>query len=159
MKNLFRATAAVKSSCMSMVLYLELMEKVRSGHDAGRVTSQQLARYFLFYLLSVVILMNTSSTGFLQLLPVCRNLRDLSKYSWGTAAFAHMYTSLDTACRGGSWICSIMFALDVSVIHYFFDYFIFKRSDSFLLGRFEVMSLGCFLIPLLRFESGLSRLP
>ena len=119
MKDFFGATTTVKSSCMSMVLYLELMEKVRSGHDAGRVTSQQLARYFLFYLLSVVIFLNASSTGFLQLLPICRNLRDLSKYCWGTAAFAYMYTSLDTACRGGSWICSIMLALDVSVIPYF----------------------------------------
>ena len=135
------------------------MDKVKSGHDVGRVTSEQWARYFLFYLLSAVIFLNASSTGFLQLLPILKNLRDLSKYSWGTAAFAHMYTSLDTACRGGSRVCSFMFALDVSVIHYFFYYFIFKRSDSFLLGRFEVMSLGCFPIPLLRFESGFSHLP
>ena len=80
------------------------MDKVRLWHDTGRVTSEQLARLFLFYLISVVIFLNASSTGFLQLLPILRNLRDLPKYSWGIAAFTHMYTSLDTACIGGSWI-------------------------------------------------------
>ena len=96
------------------------MDKVRSGHDVGHVTSQQLARYFLFYLLSAIIFLNDSSTGFLQLLPVLRNLRDLSKYSWGTAAFAHTYTGLDAACSGGSWNCSCVFVLDVSVLPYCF---------------------------------------
>ena len=57
----------------------------------------------------LVVFLNASGTGFLQLLPVLRNLRDMSKYSWGTTAFTHMYTDLDTACRGGSWICSYFF--------------------------------------------------
>ena len=102
------------------------MGKVRSGHDAGRVTSEQWARYFLFYLLSAVIFLNASSTGFLQMLPILRNLRDLSKYSWVTIAFAHTYTGLDTACRGGSRICSCLFMLDVSVIPYFFGLLYFQ---------------------------------
>ena len=37
--------------------------KVRSGHDVGHVNSEQLARYFLFSLLSIVIFRNTSSIG------------------------------------------------------------------------------------------------
>ena len=126
MKDLFRATAVVKSSCVSLVCYSQLVDKVRSGHNAGHVTSQQLARYFLFYLLSAIIFLNDSSTGFLQLLPVLRNLRDLSKYSSGTTAFAHTYTGLDTAYSGGSRNCSCVFVLDVSVIPYCFGLLYFQ---------------------------------
>ena len=65
MKDLFRATAVVKSSCISLVCYSQLVDKVRSGHNAGHVTSELLARCFLFYLLSVVIFLNASGIGFL----------------------------------------------------------------------------------------------
>ena len=96
------------------------MDKVRSGHDASHVTSQQLAQYLFFYLLSAIIFLNDSRTGLLQLLPILRNLRDLSKYSWGAVAFSHTYTGLDTACSRGSGNCSCVFVLDVSVIPYCF---------------------------------------
>ena len=40
LKDLFRATAIVKFGCTSLVRDTELMEKVRSGNDASRVTSK-----------------------------------------------------------------------------------------------------------------------
>ena len=75
------------------------MVKVRSAYDTGRVSLEQLARDFLFYLINAVIFQNASGTGYLQLLPVLRNLRDLPRYSWGIATFSHIYFSLDVACR------------------------------------------------------------
>ena len=51
------------------------MEKVRLEHDVGHFSLEQLAMCFLFYLLSVVIFLNASSTVFLQLLPVLMDLR------------------------------------------------------------------------------------
>ena len=39
LKDLFRATGIVKYGCVSLVRYTKLMNKVRSGHNVGRVTS------------------------------------------------------------------------------------------------------------------------
>ena len=73
------------------------MDKVRSVYDAGRVSSEQLASCFLFYLISAVIFPNASGTGYLQLLPILKNLIDLPRYSWGTITLSHMYSGLDVA--------------------------------------------------------------
>ena len=73
--------APVKSNCPSLIRYTHLMEKVRLEHDTSRVSSEQLARCFLFYLLSIVIFSDASGTGFMQLLPILRDLRSLPKYS------------------------------------------------------------------------------
>ena len=40
LKDLFGATAVVKSSYVSLVQYTELVDKVRLGHDVGHVTSK-----------------------------------------------------------------------------------------------------------------------
>ena len=116
MKDLFEVTAFVKSGCCSLIWYTQRVDKVRLEHDADRVSLEQLARCFLFYLISAVIFLNASSTDYLQLLVFLKNLRDLSKYSWGVTAFSHIYFGFDVACRGGSQICSYLFMLDVSVI-------------------------------------------
>ena len=138
--------APMKSGCSSLIRYTHLVEKVRVEHDTGHVSLEQLARCFLFYLLSVFIFLNASGIGFLQLLPILRDLRSLPKYSWGTIAFAHIYSSLDRACRGHSRIFSCLFVLDVSVISPFLDCLIyFGCSESFLLDRFGPTSSGCFL--------------
>ena len=75
----------VKSDCS------QLVDKVRSRYDSDCVSLEQLARCFLFYLLSAIIFLNALGTGFLRLLPVLRDLRSLPKYSLGTTAFAFMY--------------------------------------------------------------------
>ena len=116
LKDLLGVITSVKSGCSTLLRYTQLVDKVRLGYDSGCVSSEQLARCFLFYLLSAVIFPNASGTGYLRLLPVLRDLRSLSRYSWGTAAFAYMYSGLDFACRGHSQICSYLFVLDVSVI-------------------------------------------
>ena len=71
----------MKSGCSSLIRYTHLMEKVRAEDDIGRINSEQLARCFLFYLLSDVIFPNALGIGFVQLLPIWRDLRSLSKYS------------------------------------------------------------------------------
>ena len=43
LKDLFGATASVKSDYSSLVLYTQLVDKVRSGYDAGCVSLEQLA--------------------------------------------------------------------------------------------------------------------
>ena len=97
LKDLFRAIATVKSGCVSLVRYTQLVDKVRLADDAGHISSEQLARCFLFYLFSAIIFPNASGTGYLQLLPVLKNLRDMLRYSWGTTALCHMYSGLDMA--------------------------------------------------------------
>ena len=114
----FGVVASVKSGSSSLLRYTQLVDRARSGYDAGDVSAEQLARCFLFYLLSAVIFPNASGTGFLKLLPVLKDLRSLSRYSWGTVAFAYMYSGLNLACRGRSRIYSCLFVLDVSVIFY-----------------------------------------
>ena len=76
---------------------MQLVDKVRSAYDASCLISKQLARCFLFYLISAVIFPNASGTSYLQLLPVLKNLRDMLRYSWGTTALCHMYSGLDMA--------------------------------------------------------------
>ena len=117
--DLFGVVASVKSGSSTLLWYTQLVDRVRSGYDAGCVSSEHLARCFLFYLLSAVIFSNASGTRFLKLLPVLKDLRSLSRYNWGTATFAYMYSGLDLACRGHSRICSCLFVLDVSVIFFF----------------------------------------
>ena len=63
MKDIFGVTISVKLGCSSLIRYIELMAKVRSGHDAGLVNSEQLALCFLFYFLSVVVFSNASGTS------------------------------------------------------------------------------------------------
>ena len=61
-----------------------------------------------------------------------------------------MYYGLDMACRWHSSICSYLFVLDVSAISPFLDCLIyFGYSNSFLLDRLGLMSLGCYLAHLL----------
>ena len=68
------------------------------------------------------------------------------KYSWGTAAFAYMYSSLDLACRGHSQICSCLFVLDVSVISCLLVLSIlFSKILTLSFDRFGLMSSGYFL--------------
>ena len=81
LKDLFGVTISIKSDFSSLIRYTQLVDKVRLEHDVGRVSSEQLAQCFLFYLISVIIFPNASGTDYLQLLPVLRNLRDLSRYS------------------------------------------------------------------------------
>ena len=65
LKDLFRATGIVKYGCVSLVRYMQLVDKVKSAYDAGCVSSEQLARCFLFYLISAVIFLNALDTGYL----------------------------------------------------------------------------------------------
>ena len=116
LKDQFGVATSVKSSCSSLIQYMQLVDKITSEHDAGRISSEQLALCVLFYHVSVVIFPNASRTDYLQLLPILRNFRDFPKYYWDAAAFSHMYSSLDVACRGVSRICSCLFVLDVSAI-------------------------------------------
>ena len=142
----------MNSDCSTLLRYTQLVDKVRSGYDASCISLEQLARCFLFYLLSAVIFPNASGIGYLRFLPVLRDLRSLSRYSWGTAAFAYMYSGLDLACRGCSRIYSCLFMLDVSVIFSSgLDHFIFGGPDSFF-DRFGLMSSGYFLTLLLSFH-------
>ena len=130
LKDLFGAVASVKSGSSTLLRYTQLVNRVRSGYDVGCVSSEQLARCFLFYLLSAVIFPNASGTGYLRLLPILRDLRSLSRYSWGTIAFAYMYSGLDLACRGRSRICSCLFVLDVSVISCLLVLTVFRSRRS-----------------------------
>ena len=130
LKDLFRVVASVNSDCSTLLRYTQLVDKVRSGHDSGCVSLEQLARCFLLYLLSTVIFSNASGTSFLRLLPILRDLRSLPKYSWGTIAFAYMYSGLDLACRGRSRICSCLFVLDVSVISCLLVLTVFRSRRS-----------------------------
>ena len=40
LRDLFGATTSVKFDCSSLVRYTQLMDKVMSGYDAGRVSSE-----------------------------------------------------------------------------------------------------------------------
>ena len=40
LRDLFRATAFMKSSCVSFVRYTQLVDKVRSAYNAGHVSSK-----------------------------------------------------------------------------------------------------------------------
>ena len=44
LKDLFRVVASVKSGCSTLLWYTQLVDKVRSGYDSGRVSSEKLAR-------------------------------------------------------------------------------------------------------------------
>ena len=81
LRDSFGVTAPVKSGFSSLIRYTHLMEKVRLEHSTGRISSEQLARYFLFNIFSAVIFSNALGIDFLQLLPILRDLRSLSKYS------------------------------------------------------------------------------
>ena len=80
-KDLFRIVALMKSGCSYLARHIEFIFGVISKYDIGDVSSEQLARCFLFYLLSVIIFLNASRTSFLQLLPVLKYLKKLPKYS------------------------------------------------------------------------------
>ena len=40
LNDLFRATTSVKYGCFLLVWYMQLVDKVRSAYDAGRVSSE-----------------------------------------------------------------------------------------------------------------------
>ena len=40
LKDLFGATASVKSGCVSLVRYIQLVDKVRSAYNVGHVSSE-----------------------------------------------------------------------------------------------------------------------
>ena len=80
LKGLFGVTVFVKSGYFSLIRYTKLVTKVRSGYNAGNVSLEKLSRCFLFYLLSAIIFLYASGSGYLQLLLVLRNLKDLLKY-------------------------------------------------------------------------------
>ena len=65
LRDSFGIMAFVKSCYSSLIRYTHMMEKVRAEHDTGHFSSEQLAKCFLFYLLSAVIFPNASGIGFL----------------------------------------------------------------------------------------------
>ena len=94
---LFRVVTSVNSYCSTLLWYTQLVDKVRSGYAAGRLSSKKLARFFLFYLLSVVVFSNALGTGYQNFFPILMILRDSSGNSWGASTFSHVYSSLDIA--------------------------------------------------------------
>ena len=65
LRDSFGVMTPMKSGCSFLIRYTHLVEKVRAEHDTGHFSSEQLAKCFLFYLLSAVIFPNASGIGFL----------------------------------------------------------------------------------------------
>ena len=65
LRDSFGVMTPMKFGCSSLIRYTHLVEKVRLEHDTGSVSLEQLARCFLFYLFSAIILANASGTFFL----------------------------------------------------------------------------------------------
>ena len=67
LRDSFGIMAPVMSYFSSLIRYTHLVEKVRAENDTGHVSSEQLGRCFLFYLLRIVIFLNPLGIVFLQL--------------------------------------------------------------------------------------------
>ena len=125
--ELFGRKMEKKDGCSSLVRYSKFVDDVHEDFTKGEATSEQLARCFLFYLLSVVVFPNLSHTGALWLLPVLQDLDRLHEYSWGVAALSYLYQGLDAASRGASRLCGCQMVVDVSHV------FLLVASAFFLL--------------------------